>query len=50
MCKGVSQGGTVNVWIMYRIFTGEKELKPISGRVKEIAEFVLTCIMEKVVS
>ena len=29
---------------------GEKELKPISGRVKDIAEFVLTCIMEQVVS
>ena len=29
--------------------SGEKELKPISGRVKDIAEFVLTCIMEQVV-
>lgn len=30
--------------------SGEKVPKPISGRVKEIAEFVLACVMEKVVS
>ena len=27
-----------------------KELKPISGRVKEIAEFVFASVMERVVS
>ena len=32
------------------IFAGEKEAKPISGRVKEIAEFMLSCVMEKIVS
>lgn len=31
-------------------FAGEKELKPVSGRVKEIAEFLLSCVMEKIVS
>ena len=29
---------------------GEKSQKPISGRVKEIAEFMLSCVMEKIVS
>ena len=31
------------------IFAGEKEPKPVSGRVKEIAEFLLSCVMEKIV-
>ena len=29
---------------------GGKESRPISGRVKDIAEFVMACVMDKVVS
>lgn len=36
--------------VMYGYFAGEKESKPVSGRVKEIAEFMLSCVMEKIVS
>ena len=35
---------------LYIFYTGEKQLKPISGRVGEIAEFVLQNLMEKTVS
>ena len=35
-------------WFVW-FFSGEKEPKPISGRVKEIAEFMLSCVMEKIV-
>lgn len=31
------------------LISGEKESKPVSGRVKEIAEFMLSCVMEKIV-
>ena len=34
---------------MANVFLGEKEPKPVSGRVKEIAEFMLSCVMEKIV-
>ena len=34
---------------MLCFFLGEKEPKPVSGRVKEIAEFMLSCVMEKIV-
>ena len=32
------------------MFSGHKEGRPISGRVKEIAEFMLYCVMETIVS
>ena len=35
--------------LLLLFFSGEKEPKPISGRVKEIAEFMLSCVMEKIV-
>ena len=49
MCVCVCVCVCVLFYHLLFFFLGEKQLKPVSGRVGEIAEFVLQCLIEKTV-